>query len=209
MAHESPQLFDLCVCLAVGHELNPESFNAERLWPLRGRRGSRNHGLDRNGGALGEISLHGGRGRGNRDHGNPSNEGGHRRLWLPVREQSFDFVRTPMASCSDQLRTVGLSQLRCEQPNRSEVQLSGAQGLQDLRMTSRRAGCLDSFVSDPLGEMKHALAIAEHRGASLLEIQPSRVDFTEVCDQIGFECVTRLDEPPHPGEQLSTRKPGE
>ena len=76
-------------------------------------------------------------------------------------------------------------------------------------MTPRRARRLDSLVGDPLREVEYALAVDEHRGAALLEIQPARIDLAEVGEQLGLDRVAALDQLPHPREQLGVGKPSE
>jgi hypothetical protein len=64
------------------------------------------------------------------------------------------------------------------------MQVPGANSLQDLRMGPGRPSGLNPLVCDALGKMEHALAVGEHRGASLLEIEPAAIDLAEMRQQV-------------------------
>src|SRR5262245_20261994 len=89
------------------------------------------------------------------------------------------------------------------------MQLPRANRLQDLAMSASRSSGLNPLVRDALCKMEHALAVAEHRGASLLEIEPASINFAEMRQQICFEGITRLNELPHSDQQIATREGGE
>lgn len=64
------------------------------------------------------------------------------------------------------------------------MQLPAANGLQELRMTPRSSCRLGPLVGDPLREVENPLAVDEHRGAALLEMQPARIDLAEMREQL-------------------------
>ena len=76
-------------------------------------------------------------------------------------------------------------------------------------MTPRRPRCLNSLVGDTLREMKHSLAVHEHRRAPLFDVELARVDLAEVSDQVGLDHVATSDQPPNVLEQLGVGKPAQ
>jgi hypothetical protein len=94
-----------------------------------------------------------------------------------------------MPSRADQLRAVARGEPGREQPDRRQVQIPGAQSLQDLGMTPRGSRSLNPLVGNPFREMQNALAVREHRGATLLEIELPRVDLRQVSEQLGLDRV--------------------
>ena len=65
---------------------------------------------------------------------------------------------------------------------------------QQLRVPARGAGNGDSFVRHALCKVEYSDAVVEHRGQSLFEIQTTGVDFAQMSDQFGFECVVAVDQ---------------
>jgi hypothetical protein len=114
-----------------------------------------------------------------------------------------------MPSRMDQLRTVVRGELWREQPDRRQVQIPRPQSIQELRMTPRRASGQDPLVGNSLCEMKHALAVREHRGASLLEIELPPVDLRQVSEQLGLDRVAAPHQFPNPRDQLGVGQPSE
>ena len=76
-------------------------------------------------------------------------------------------------------------------------------------MTPRRASGLNPFVGNAFCEMEHALAVREHRGATLLEVELPRVDLSEVSEQLGLDRVAAPHQLAHALEQLGVGEPSE
>jgi hypothetical protein len=82
------------------------------------------------------------------------------------------------------------------------MQIAGAHCIEDLGMSPGRSRRVNPLVGNPLREVQDALAVAEHRRASLFEIERARFDLAEVCEQLGLDRVTALDQLAYPLEQL-------
>jgi hypothetical protein len=76
-------------------------------------------------------------------------------------------------------------------------------------MTPRSPCRLDALVRHGLREVEHPLAVGEHRGAALLEIQPARVDLAQVGEHLGFERVAHSYERVHLRQELVARETSE
>jgi hypothetical protein len=85
-------------------------------------------------------------------------------------------------------------QVGSDQARRREMQLATPQRDQEIGEPSSSPRDRDSFVRDAFCEVQHVNAVVEHRGAGLLEIEPTRVDLAEVRDELGLEALIALDQ---------------
>ena len=72
---------------------------------------------------------------------------------------------------------------------------------QQLREFSRRSRNSNPLVGDAFGEMESVDAEMEHRGASLLEIEPPSIDLTEMGDQLSLQAVIAHDQLMQPSQE--------
>jgi len=75
---------------------------------------------------------------------------------------------------------------------------------QKPREFSHRPRHGDSFVRNAFGEVQHLDAVVKHRGARLLEVEPTRVDLSQVRNQLGLEAVIAPDQIMQPNQELIT-----
>jgi len=65
---------------------------------------------------------------------------------------------------------------------------------QKLRELSGSPCNSDSLIRDAFRKVKHADAVIEHRGAGEPVIEPPRIDFPKMSDELGFEGMVTLDQ---------------
>jgi hypothetical protein len=78
-------------------------------------------------------------------------------------------------------------QVRCEQTRCGEMKVPTLQRTPKLWELPRSSRHRDPLVRDPFCEVQHVDAIVEHRRARLFEVEPSRIDLSEMADPLGFQ----------------------
>jgi hypothetical protein len=107
-----------------------------------------------------------------------------------------------MPRCLDQLLAVLRRERRREHADRGQMQLAAAHDFHELWKPPHRARRLDPLVGNALREVQHPLTPGEHRGATLLEIEPPGIDFGEMGEELGLDRVPALDQLPDSREEL-------
>ncbi len=80
------------------------------------------------------------------------------------------------------LLNLSTPQMRSNQAGTGEMEFSAFQRGQQIRKLASRPSHCDSFVRNTFGEMEQMDAVVEHRGTRLPQIEPPRIDLTEMSD---------------------------
>ena len=79
--------------------------------------------------------------------------------------------------------------MRSNQAGTGEVKVAIFQSGQEFRKLPRCTCYADAFVGHAFGEMEHADAVVKHRRARLLELEPPRIDFSQMGNELRLERV--------------------
>jgi hypothetical protein len=103
----------------------------------------------------------------------------------------------------EQLDVVLGRQVGREQLHSAQVDLAPADPVQEDRIGPRGPRGLDPVIGARLREVQDLGAVAEHRGAALVEVEGARLDLGEVGEQIRLDLVVPGDERVERAEQFA------
>jgi hypothetical protein len=100
---------------------------------------------------------------------------------------------------AEQRQVIGVREVRTEQPNAREVEITPGQHVENDGMLPSHAGSLDPVVRLVFGQVQHLDAIDEERVEAGGQVQPAALELDEVTDQAGGRLAGR------PGQRRDRR----
>ena len=141
-----------------------------------------------------------------RRNGQPSDGGRRIRSRRQFGHQVLDFALGLVGGSWEHRVSVVSGEVWRQLRNGGQVKTPVGQHGQEHRVFPRGAGCGNAQVGLRLREMKDLGGIGEHRGRCRAEVETTRVDLTDVSDEVGLDTTRLTEKLGEPTQQLFVGK---